>query len=217
MRQSAAMSFNDPGPNDNQNPYGTPGSYPPPSPYGTPGGYPPPPTYGPGGYGAPAVPYASWGIRLGAYLLDGVIALLVILLPALVGGVLMGAGSTSTIDAEGYETWGLEGIGYLGLALVLAAFLLGLAFTIWNQAYRQGRTGQSLGKKWLGIAVVKEATGRPIGFGAGFGRLLMHSYVDTLFGMCIPLGFLWPLWDPRKRTWGDMAVSSIVVTTSKTY
>jgi uncharacterized RDD family membrane protein YckC len=205
MRQSAAMSFDDPGQSRaDQNPYGTPGGYPPPS-------------YGPGGYGAPPAPYASWGIRLGAYLLDGLATLLVVLLPGLLAVVLMIAGSTSRIDNEGYETWELEGIGYLGVALLIATFLIGLAFTIWNQAYRQGRTGQSLGKKWLGIAVVKEATGRPIGFGAGFGRLLMHSYVDTLFGMCLPLGFLWPLWDPRKRTWGDMAVGSVVINTPKAY
>ena len=84
---------------------------------------------------------------------------------------------------------------------------------MWNSVFRQGRTTQSLGKKWLAISVVDERTGQPIGAGSAFGRWLMHAYIDTLFGACLPLGFLWPLWDARKRTWGDMAVGSIVVRT----
>jgi uncharacterized RDD family membrane protein YckC len=216
------MSTHDPGPpsDDHSPPPSSPFGGPPP-PYGQPYGQPDPQPYGQPyaqpyqpGYAAP-VPYASWGVRLGAYLLDTVLALVVVLVPAVIGGILFASGTTTTTDAYGSSTTEFDGpAAAIGICLFVVAFVLGIAFQIWNLAYRQGRTTQSLGKKWLGIAVVKEDTGRPIGFGAGFGRLLMHGYVDTLFGMCLPLGFLWPLWDPRKRTWGDMAVGSIVIRTS---
>jgi uncharacterized RDD family membrane protein YckC len=163
-------------------------------------------------YGAPAVPYASWGARLGAFLLDSLLVLAIMMVPLVVGLVVIASGTTTTTDPFGQTTSDVDGASAaVGATLIGLGFLLSLVFQIWNFVFRQGRRTQSLGKKWVGIAVVKEATGQPIGAGAGFGRWLMHSYVDTLFGACLPLGFLWPLWDARKRTWGDMAVESIVV------
>ena len=213
------MSTNDPG----QSPY-------PPNPYG--GGQPPQPygqqpygqqPYGqqpqqPFGqpaapYGAPAVPYASWGARLGAYLVDGLLVIPVLLVPIIVGVVLIAAGSTTTTDSYGASTTTWDGpAGPIGVAIIVLGYVAAFVFQLWNVGYRQGRTGQSLAKSWLGLAVVKEATGQPIGVGAGFGRALMHMFID---GSCFYLGFLWPLWDARKRTWGDMAVGSIVITTPK--
>jgi len=198
------MSTNDPGqfPGEPPQPFGPP--------YGRPYGQPGAP------YGAPPIPYASWGARLGAYLLDMIVSIAVLVVPLIVGFVVLAAGSTSTTDAFGETTTDVDtAAAVIAIALFVLSAVAGVWFQIWNFVFRQGRRTQSLGKQWVGIAVVSEATGRPIGAGAGFGRWLMHSYVDTLFGMCVPLGFLWPLWDARKRTWGDMAVGSVVVRAPK--
>ncbi|SFC13496.1 Uncharacterized membrane protein YckC, RDD family [Nocardioides terrae] len=219
------MSTNDPDQNpDEQTPYGGYPAQPfgqpygePGQPYGQPYGHPGQPYGHPAAqYGAPAVPYASWGARLGAYLLDALVGSVVIFVPVIIGAVVLGAGSTTSTDEFGQTTTDVGGAAAaIGIALFGLAAILGAAFQIWNLVFRQGRTTQSLGKSWLGIAVVKEATGQPIGAGAAFGRWLMHSYVDTLFCLCVPLGFFWPLWDPRKRTWGDMAAGSIVIRSPK--
>ena len=82
-----------------------------------------------------------------------------------------------------------------------------VAFWVWNICLRQGRTGASLGKSNLGIRLLKESTGRPLGAGLSFVRQLAH-YVDSM--ICY-LGWLWPLWDAKKQTIGDKIMSSVVV------
>ena len=130
------------------------GSHPPPygqpaQPYGQPYGQPA------ATYGAPAVPYASWGVRLGAYLLDGLLAVAIMIVPLLIGVVALGAGSTTTTDASGQTTTDVDGAAAgIAFALFGLGLLLGVGFQVWNMVFRQGRTTQSLGKKWLGIAVV---------------------------------------------------------------
>lgn len=187
-----------------QNPYGQPA-------YGQPAyGQ---PTYGHPGYGmGPQQPLASWWSRVGAYLLDGLLMLVIIVVPLIVGVVLMAASTDTTTDPYTGATHSeMGGAGVIGLLIMLLGYLAGLVFSFWNQAIRQGRTGQSLAKKWLGLKVVREGTEQPIGVGAGIGRWAMHTFVD---GQCY-LGFLWPLWDDRRRTWGDMVVSSVVIRVPK--
>lgn len=216
------------GPNDPNQPYGQPPQGQPPvgpppgqPPYGQPAGQPygqpaygqpqyGQPAYG-GGAGLPSYPLASWGIRAGAYLLDGLLVMAVVLVPVVLGAVLMASSAETTTNEFGAEETTMGGLGVVGVLVMVLGYLLAIAFGLWNQGYRQGKTGQSLGKQWLGLMVVKEATGQPIGVGAGFGRALMHMFVD---GQCY-IGFLWPLWDERNRTFGDMVVSSVVIRTPK--
>jgi uncharacterized RDD family membrane protein YckC len=73
--------------------------------------------------------------------------------------------------------------------------------------YFHGRTGQTPGDAALGIRVVDIDNGNVIGYGRAFGRCL----VSIVSGLVIVLGYLWMLWDPRKQTWHDKAVSSLPV------
>ena len=204
------------GPNDPQNPYGQPGQPENPygqQPYGQPGSYPPPPAYGqpapvPGGY-----PLASWGKRLGAYLVDSLLTTAVAIVPGIIAVVALATGSHTSVDANGYTTSTVDGTAAaIGIVMYVLALALSFGFALWNTGVRQGRTGQSLAKGWLGLMVVRETTGRPTGVGAGIGRMLMHTFID---GACCYLGFLWPLWDARRRTWGDMVVGSVVIDVPK--
>lgn len=187
--------------------YGTPPGYgvppqgygqPPPG-YGQPPqGYgQPPPEYGAPAYGAPS-PFgqpggpqlASWGARVGAALLD--LALYMgILVVALVVGALAGAGS---------ETLGglIVGLGYI------AAF----GFLFW-QLWVQGQTGQTIGKKQVGLRLLREQDGQPVGGGLSIGRYFVHI-LDSL--PCY-VGYLWPIWDDRKQTFADKVLKTVVVRT----
>ena len=186
------------------------GDYPPPS-----GNYPPPPGgagYPPAGYGAvpgavgnlPQQAYASWGIRVVAYVID--------LLPVwILYGI--GFGVVAVIPAAHTSCVGGECTGpspIIGPLVNLVVWALAFAYQLWNRWYRQGTTGQSIGKSAMKIKLVSEATGQPIGFGMAFVRDLAH-FVDAI--ICY-IGFLFPLWDAKRQTIADKMVSTVVLPTS---
>ena len=89
----------------------------------------------------------------------------------------------------------------------MLCYLVVFAFSIWNLVFRQGKTGQSLGKKWTGITLLSEQTGQPLGAGMTFVRGLAH-FLDSL--PC-NIGYLWPLWDTKRQTFADKIMNSVVV------
>ncbi|MFE3722663.1 RDD family protein [Streptomyces cyaneofuscatus] len=148
-------------------------------PYG--GGYP----QGQPGYGGGMPELAHWGLRAGGLIIDGLIIGAPYLLLVGIGGA-MG-------DAAG-------GI------LALLGFLVMIGLTLW-QLYQEGTTGQTIGKKAVGIRLLREADGRPLGFGMAFVRRLAH-FLDSI--ACY-IGWLWPLWDEKKQTFADKVCSSVVI------
>ena len=188
-------------------PYGSAPPPPPPPPYGS--APPPPPPYGsypgaggaqpqapyPPQYGAPApgVPYAHWGLRVAGYLLDS----LLVLPFSIAAGIAQAFASDPETGDTNAAAVIITVLIYVGLAV----------FAIWNQIIRQGRTGQSLGKQWVGIRLVHESSGLPLGGWLTFGRALLHI-LDAL--PCY-LGFLWPLWDAKRQTFADEIVKSVVL------
>jgi uncharacterized RDD family membrane protein YckC len=86
-------------------------------------------------------------------------------------------------------------------------WLVALGWGLYN-AYLGGETGQSYGKKIAGTRLLLETTGQPPGGGLGIGRYFVHI-VDSL--PCY-LGYLWPLWDPKRQTFADKILKTVVVT-----
>lgn len=165
------------------------------------------------GIGSPANPgsYASWGKRVGAYLLDQLwLALLSI--PCLIGLVLI----LTDIEEKPFAAedelalqW-KDGAPALGFALFAAGIVLPLVFALWNWGWRQGRRGSTVGKSMLHIKVVNETTGHPVGFGMSLLRQIVH----TLDGSLLGLGYLWPLWDAKRQTFADKIMTTVVVPSS---
>ncbi len=181
-----------------------PGTYP--QGYGQAGGGQPPYQPYSQGYGYPAHPYAGWWSRVGATILDSLITFAVVLVP-LVAGLIIFFSTAETRERFDGTVEFTDAGNPLGIVLMVLSGLIGLAFTIWNSIVRPGRTGQSLGKKIMGIKIVREQDGQVIGVGMSFLRYILYSiFVNACF-----LDVLWPLWDARKRTWHDMVVSSVVV------
>jgi uncharacterized RDD family membrane protein YckC len=192
------------GPQDpNQPDYGQqPPQYPyggQPPPYGTPAQ----PGYGPpapaaGGYVADPPGYymgrvlANWPQRVGAYLIDDLIAGI----PAFLALILFsGSAPNETASA--------------GAVLVSSLlYLVSLGIWIYNRAILQGRTGQSWGKQVLKLRLVRMADGQPVGGLIAFVRDLLHI-LDAL--VCY-IGFLFPIWDPRRQTlFADKIVNTVVL------
>jgi uncharacterized RDD family membrane protein YckC len=87
--------------------------------------------------------------------------------------------------------------------------VLWLAATGWIifQQYTAGQTGQSIGRKTIGIRLISETTGQPIGGGAAIGRYFLHI-IDAI--PCY-VGYLWPIWDAKRQTFADKIMHSVVV------
>ncbi|NKI40543.1 RDD family protein [Streptomyces physcomitrii] len=133
-----------------------------------------------GGYGYGAAPeLAHWGLRLGGTIIDG----LIFAVPYIV-----------IIVGQGKAVFAI--IGFVAL----------IALAIW-QLIQEGRTGQTVGKKAVGIRLVRESDGQPVGVGMAFVRRIAH-FLDSI--ACY-LGWLWPLWDEKKQTFADKVCSTLVI------
>jgi uncharacterized RDD family membrane protein YckC len=200
-----------PGPPEPSEPPGA--GYPPPPPPYVPAPPPPPPYGAQPGYAplqpnawAGVIPYASWLQRVGATLLDGLI-LFPFYAVAIVGLVMLGRVSDTGTATDPSTSTGLDALGVVGLLIMLVGYVSAVAFSIWNQIIRQGRTGWSIGKKWMGIRLIDEATGSPIGGWMNFARGLVHI-VD---GLACYIGYLWPLWDAKRQTFADKLMKTVVI------
>jgi uncharacterized RDD family membrane protein YckC len=156
---------------------------------------PPPPPPSGGSWQAPPPPgvtggaaLASWGQRVGAYLLNAVF-ILVGFIAVMIVSVILGA------VAEVF-----------GVLVALVGNLAAFAAAIWFY-WLDGETGASPGKRVLGLRTVKTETGQPIGGGMGIVRAIAHI-VDQI--PCY-LGFLWPVWDDKRQTFADKLVGTVVV------
>ena len=194
------------------------GGMPPPPP--PPPGYQPPPGHGyqpyPATYdaGSASRGYAGFGARLGGLIIDGLVTAL-IALPFIAGGI--GSIAYAVKDCTSYTDsddqfqmtcdsgQAKAGFVALGIGLMLVGVLVGIIV----YCRKQGRTGQTWGAKALGFKVVDQNTGQPIGAWRAFGRQLARIVSGAVFY----LGYLWMLWDPKKQTWHDKIVGTVVVKT----
>ncbi len=217
-QQSPADPYGQPpsGPYGQQPPPGAYGQQPadpygqqPPAPYGQQpyapnSGFPTAPANPYGAVGMPKEAYASWGQRVGAFLLD-----YVLILPfAIVGSILIGVGAAGTASSYDQATGTYSSGAGVSLLAVLGYLIYAvgaLAVSIWNRWYTAGKTGQSWGKRVMGLKLVREADGQPIGPGMAFVRDLAHV-VD---GICY-IGYLFPLWDAKRQTLSDKIISTVV-------
>ena len=147
-------------------------------------------------------PLASWGSRLAAYVLDGLILFVpVILLTIII--VAIAAGSDTGAIVTGI-------VGFL--AFLVVAFLYSPLLMA-----REGQcNGQTWGKQALGIRVIRD-NGEPMNFSwAALREIVVKGFAVGVASSIIPfipwfLDFFWPLWDDENRALHDMIVSTHVV------
>jgi len=130
------------------------------------------------GASGPSGPRASFWRRFGASLVDALVLAIPIIILTVITDSSLGS---------------------------LLGIVVGLAYFTY---FEGGPTGQTVGKKALGIRVIDINAGGSI----GFGRAALRYVVEATFSTYILLlGFLWMLWDREKQTWHDKAASSVVV------
>jgi uncharacterized RDD family membrane protein YckC len=126
--------------------------------------------------GGPSGPRASFGRRLVAIIVDGLII-------GIVYGIIYAISKP------------------LGTVVAIVGSLAYFSY------FEGSASGQTIGKKLLGIRVIDFRGGGPIGFGRGFIRWL-GRIVSSI--VCY-LGYLWMLWDREKQCWHDKIATTVVV------
>ena len=129
----------------------------------------------------PSGPRAGFWQRFGALILDG----LILLVPSIIVVIVLGNGGAANVITT----------------------LIGIAYYVY---FEGGPTGQTIGKRTLGIRVYDfRGGGGPIGYGRAFVRYL----VRIISAIPLGLGYFWMLWDKEKQCWHDHAAGSVVVPT----
>jgi uncharacterized RDD family membrane protein YckC len=148
-------------------------------------------------------PYAGWGTRLGGWLIDAVIFVVVQLI---IGAVLRHSNALTihfTVTTNGTVRHDridfLVYVVTLVLAVIYATVLIG------------GPRGQSVGMMAVGIRAVRDgSTDVPAGYGKAFGRSLLEQVLRFTVIIWI-LDMLWPLWDGKNQTLHDKAAGTVVL------
>ena len=188
--------------------------YPPPTPNPTLQTPPPPPAiYGQAaptvvGYGAAAatMPYAEWGDRVIAALIDGGINIAIMIVLFIVFGAL--AGISGAVGGQDSALPG--GIFCLGALLTFVSIF---GFGLYNKIYLVSKRGASIGQNFQKLKVV-DATGSIPSMGTLLLRLIVQvglSIVPFVGWILVLLDLLFPLWDEKKQTIHDKAASTYVL------
>ncbi len=128
---------------------------------------------------------ASWLARAGAFVVD----------------VLLGVG---VVAALALVAWSTAQRDWLWWLCVSAAAVVLLSIAV-NRLLLPAVTGWSLGRAVVGIAVVRRD-----GTAVGPWRLLARDVAHLLDTAALFIGWLWPLWDSRGRTFADLLLGTEV-------
>jgi uncharacterized RDD family membrane protein YckC len=155
-------------------------------------------------------PLASWGSRVGAWAIDGLIVSVpaTIIFWTLVAGAI---GLTGDDNDAGF--WVLVS----GAALsVLIFIVIALVYAPATMARQGAHNGQTWGKQAVGIRVVRDGGESMTFWYAALREIVVKGIAVSVASFVIPfipwfLDNFWPLWDDENRALHDMAVSTHVV------
>lgn len=177
-----------------------PGQTPPQTPPQSPpwSGPPPATPYTPGFQ--PGVTYAQWTDRAVGYIIDSLLVGLVMgVLYAIMGGLF------AAMSGFGHDSMA----GGMCCVMIVLFPVSTLLVGIYNRVYLVSQRGYSIGQGVMKLKVI-DANGNLLSFGTAFIRLLAQIGLGL-----VPLGslldLLWPLWDDKRQTLHDKAVSSFVI------
>jgi Mce-associated membrane protein len=134
---------------------------------------------------APGPPLATWPARAGAFAIDVLLGIAVIATMAV---------SAWSAPWRGWLWWVFVGVG--------AAVIVAMAV---NRLLMPTITGWSLGRALVGIGVRTRDGAAP-----GVLRLVGRDVAHLLDTAALLIGWLWPLWDRRHRTFADLLLRTEV-------
>lgn len=161
-------------------------------------------------------PTAVVGKRIVAAIIDVLITIGVVLVMFLINhdtidrGAVLGISCSDVRDAGGTNLCFESGdsLYYAEGGKAQAIYAIGFLAGIANHVLLQGATGASLGKKAVGLRVIKKDTGRLASFGPNILRWLV-GLIDV--SCCFLIGLIMIATTKGHRRLGDMAAGTLVV------
>lgn len=144
---------------------------------------------------APGVRFAGAVARLIGYWIDGFVAGFISFAVMLVFGVIAGIAGANDLNV-------LAG----GSAIVAIVAVLAVVFLYFPYFWVKN-AGQTPGMRVMRIRVVRDADGGPLNWTSAILRLIGY----WISAMVFYLGFIWILFDNRKRGWHDLLAGTCVV------
>jgi uncharacterized RDD family membrane protein YckC len=162
----------------------------------------------PGAYGSPeGAPYATWAVRLGGYLIDAVIFLVVLVVFLLIFR------HSHALDVHLMARKGTKRRNFSAVPFLLS----GALWVVYGTVLIGGRRGQTVGMMAAGVRAVGDEDRGDLGYGRAFGRALVEGVLRLINLLFFLLGLVWildmlfPLWDRKRQTLHDKVVGSVVI------
>jgi uncharacterized RDD family membrane protein YckC len=150
----------------------------------------------------PSALYATWGTRLGGYVIDIVLFAVVQLI--------LGAALRPSNVLIVHMTMTNRGVVHHNTFSILALILTAVLAIAYSTVLCGSQRGQTVGMMAVGVRAVGAETGEALGYGKAFGRSLLEQILrPTVVGWLLD-GFF-PLWDPRRQTLHDKASGTVVI------
>lgn len=161
-------------------------------------------------------PLASWGRRVGARLIDGLITTPVAFLLVFplfldtmrhvvdVAREQAAAGTSSPFGI--YDAQTVRAMATIGLVTLVVGLVYEMGFLLWKAA--------TPGKLLLGLRVRRWAPGEPLTAGVIARRWIGYqgvSQIPSVGPIYSVIDVLWPLWDPRRQALHDKLAGTCVV------
>jgi uncharacterized RDD family membrane protein YckC len=149
-------------------------------------------------------PYASWGARLGGWLIDLVIFLVI---NGILGAALRHSNAGTihfTMTTNNGTLVHHDRISFLALVIVA---LLGIAY---STLLCGSARGQTVGMMAVGVRAVRADGHTVLGYGPALGRAVLEQVLRYTVIVWI-LDMLFPLWDAKNQTLHDKASGSVVI------
>jgi len=176
-----------------------------PPPYGGYAGVGAPPPYAAATYGAMGpvgpggAPLASYGLRLGGWLIDAVLLWVVAVLILWPLHAVHRTHDNGTTHGMTIHT-GASGI-----------FIPAIIVILYGMLFCGSNRGQTLGMMIVKVRVVDANGGGSIGMGRALGRAAFEYVMAAIIFIPWIVDMLFPLWDQRRQTLHDKVTNSVVV------
>ncbi len=164
---------------------------------------------GAGSFDLTGAPYATWGIRVGGYLIDAVIFLVVLVVLAVLFR------HTRALDVHLMARRGTRRRTFSTVPFLIT----GVCYIAYGTLLCGSPRGQTLGMMAVGVRAVRDESLEVLGYGRALGRALFEGVlrlIDLVFfllGLIWVLDMLFPLWDTKRQTLHDKVAGSVVLRT----
>jgi len=142
---------------------------------------------------APGIEFGGFGERLVAYTIDIIIVSVVVGVVGAVGGTAIGLGAAADSGLA---------VG-TGIFVLIVAMVVSLGYFPWFWV----RSGQTPGLRVMGMQVVRDVDGGPV----DWFHALLRLFGYWISAVVLYLGYIWILFDRRKRGWSDLIAGTVVI------